>query len=441
MSFITPWDFVLMPFYLLIIYVVSNNIQKKNIVANPYYKYYKKGLFIKIGGGIALCLVYTLYYTDITDTTGYFKSSISLLKLFSVDSDAYFSILRGNLTNQNRLAFTAETGWPWYYNDPQAFFVVRLTNLFAFFGMQKYFLTTVLVAWVNYTGVWKLYVLFVDRFKNLDKNLAIAILFLPSVVFWGSGVLKDSFTLSATGWLVYSVYQVIIKKEKFIYHIITIGISSYLLISLKPYILFSVLLGLLVWFTFLGVNKIKYAFLKVIVFPILIILIWGLGSLAMLRIGTAIGGAYASVDNMMEKAVVTQEDLTRAAYGTNSFDIGPFEASFNGILRKAPIAIVVGIFMPFIWQARSVLMIVSGLENFFYLILVALILKNSPFRILRVIFQNPFLLFCLAFSISFAFSIGLSTANFGALVRYKIPFLPFFVASLFIIQHKLKTEV
>ncbi len=39
------------------------------------------------------------------------------------------------------------------------------------------------------------------------------------------------------------------------------------------------------------------------------------------------------------------------------------------------------------------------------------------------------------FSIFLAFAIGISTSNFGSLVRYKIPAMPFYVASLFIINH------
>jgi hypothetical protein len=39
------------------------------------------------------------------------------------------------------------------------------------------------------------------------------------------------------------------------------------------------------------------------------------------------------------------------------------------------------------------------------------------------------------FSLFFAFSVGLSTPNFGALARLKIPCLPFFVASLFALRH------
>ena len=36
--------------------------------------------------------------------------------------------------------------------------------------------------------------------------------------------------------------------------------------------------------------------------------------------------------------------------------------------------------------------------------------------------------------------VGLTTANFGALVRYKIPLIPFFFTSLIIIVNKFNTE-
>jgi hypothetical protein len=34
--------------------------------------------------------------------------------------------------------------------------------------------------------------------------------------------------------------------------------------------------------------------------------------------------------------------------------------------------------------------------------------------------------------------IGLTTSNFGALVRFKIPFLPFLMSAIFITQYHLK---
>jgi hypothetical protein len=51
------------------------------------------------------------------------------------------------------------------------------------------------------------------------------------------------------------------------------------------------------------------------------------------------------------------------------------------------------------------------------------------------------LIFAFSFTIIFAFGVGLATANFGALVRYKIPMLPFFVGGLFVLMEKGKKKV
>ena len=52
----------------------------------------------------------------------------------------------------------------------------------------------------------------------------------------------------------------------------------------------------------------------------------------------------------------------------------------------------------------------------------------------------PDVLFALIFSISFAFAVGVSTFNFGTLVRYKIPLLPFFAVALILILNHAKSE-
>ena len=38
------------------------------------------------------------------------------------------------------------------------------------------------------------------------------------------------------------------------------------------------------------------------------------------------------------------------------------------------------------------------------------------------------------FSLIFAISVGISSGNFGTLVRYKIPLMPFYLAGLYIMQ-------
>jgi hypothetical protein len=104
-----------------------------------------------------------------------------------------------------------------------------------------------------------------------------------------------------------------------------------------------------------------------------------------------------------------------------------------GIISKAPAAIIAGLFRPVIWEAKNPFILISSLENFFLVILVLYTFFKIGIReYFSAVSRDPFLTFSLVFSLLFAFGVGLASANFGALVRYKIPLLPFFVSSMFI---------
>ncbi|MEO7047983.1 MAG: hypothetical protein ABI091_21975, partial [Ferruginibacter sp.] len=47
--------------------------------------------------------------------------------------------------------------------------------------------------------------------------------------------------------------------------------------------------------------------------------------------------------------------------------------------------------------------------------------------------QEPIVLYCFLFAIIFGLFVGATTLNFGTLVRYKIPAMPFYVMALFFI--------
>jgi multisubunit Na+/H+ antiporter MnhE subunit len=71
----------------------------------------------------------------------------------------------------------------------------------------------------------------------------------------------------------------------------------------------------------------------------------------------------------------------------------------------------------------------------FYVLLLSILTwrKHGFIYMQKIVLSDSFIVFSLIFSFVFAFIIGITTANFGALVRYKIPLIPFFMASLFII--------
>ena len=427
------FDLLLTPLYILGAYAYGYYVTKKKIRENPEYAYFTKGLMTRIVGAIAIGLVYFFYYKG-GDTTNYFQTSTAYGNLiFKNQSDFWLGWLGDS--RGYYFPFDESTGYPVYYpRDHHSFFVVRILIPICALGMHSYFASAILVACITYGGLWKLYQTFLQEFPNLKREFAIACLFIPSCVFWGSGLMKDSFTLSAVGWFTYAFYHFFIKKQRKLSYVVYLLIASFIILAIKPYIFFALLPGSILWLSNNIVKKINHVFIRFLATP----LILGIGAItgysALDKMGESLG--QYQLDNVLDKAVVTQKDMKADYYGGKTYDIGEFDASIGGVLSKVPIAIFSGIFRPGIWDVRNAVMLISSLENTYLLILtIFLLLKLKIFGFFSLIRKNPILLFCMLFSLFFAFSVGLTVANFGSLVRLRIPELPFFVAGIFMLRH------
>ena len=430
---LTIFDLLLGPLYVFIIWIIANNIKNKNIFKNPEYKYFIYGLMAKIVGAVALGLVYFYYYKG-GDTINYYETAKAYDNLFFKNQGDFWRGWLGDASGVDHYFFDASTGYPTYHPpDKHAFFVVRLLIPLLALSFKSYFACAVLVAALSFTGAWKLYQVFIIEFPNLKKQLAIAILFIPSCVFWGSGLMKDSFTLSAVGWFTYSFYFFFIKKQRKIHFLIYVFISATIVLAIKPYIFFALLPGSLLWMSNNYIKKIDNRVFRAIASPVIVSLGALAGYFALQQMGDSLG--KYKLDKVLDEAVIVQQDMKAEYYEGKTFDIGNFDASASGVLAKAPEAIFAGIFRPGIWDVKNVLMAVSSLENTYLLILTLFLLIRLKFiGFFKYIGKNPMVLFSVLFSLFFAFSVGLTVANFGSLVRLRIPELPFFVASLFIIR-------
>jgi len=428
-------DILLTPLYICLIWFIASFIKNKYILDRPEYKYFLYGLGAKMVGAIALGLVYYFYYADGGDTTNYFETAKAYVNLFSKNKEDFFTGWLGDAKGQDRYFFDDETGYPIYFHkDKHSFFVVRLLIPIVALGCKTYFSSAILIAALSFSGLWKLYCTFLQEFPQLKKELAIAILFIPSCVFWGSGVLKDSFTLAAVGWFTHGFYNFFVKKRFRVTFFIQLAISAYVLMSIKPYILFALLPGSIIWLSNEQIKRIRNRVLRAAFTPMLI----GIGCVgayfSLDKMGDSLG--YYKLDTVMERAVVVQRDMKAAYYGGKTFDIGDFDADAASMVQKAPMAVFSGIFRPGLWDVKNAVMLVSSLENTYLLLLtIFLLIKLKVIRFFTFIRKNPMLLFSMLFSLFFAFSVGLTVANFGSLVRLRIPELPFFVAGIFILRH------
>lgn len=429
-------DFTILPLYLFIILVISYIHKNKKIESNPIYEYYIPGLFVKLGSGIAVCLIYMYFYTG--DTLDYFNSCVAMSNLLEKNYHQYFIVLFNDPKYEYFSFFDQTTFWPETHmmRDDRTFFVVRLISPLATLGFKSFLITTTLLAWISFGGSWRLYRVFCDIYPSLYKRFAIAFLYFPSVLFWGSGIMKDTITYAAAAWFTYSFYMLMFKRRKIIINIIMLLITSWLLIKIKPYIFMSLLPGALIWVSFKRIKKIENVVLRSLVAPFILIFSVVAGFLVINSVKSNLG-QFSSFDTMVQKAQVIQQDLKREKqYGDNYYDIGEFDGTMSSLVSKAPIAIISGLFRPFIWEIRNPFGLLAAIENSILLFLVLQsFFRLGLFNNIRIIMNTPILFFSFLFCTIFAFSVGLATANFGALVRYRIPLLPFFLASQIIMVY------
>ncbi|MFB6257515.1 MAG: hypothetical protein ABEH38_02390 [Flavobacteriales bacterium] len=430
------WEWAALIVYLLIIFLIGASVQNKKVRKDPTYRYFNLGLMAKVGGGLAFALIYMLYYEG-GDTFSYYETSLAFSNMLQQEPGTFLEVFFGGPTIENKSTFTHETGVPlgYIFLDPENLMVSKLTFPFLLLGFNSYLLTTLLISVFIFMGLWRLYKMFLYHFPHMKRNLAITILFVPSVVFWGSGILKDSFTLAATCYFISYTDALINKRGNLFKNLLLFLLSAYFILSIKPYVFIILIPGTLVWFSYGRLKKVRNRLLRYLLVPITYLGILGGSYFILTSIGDALG--RYSIEQVFKMAAVIQEDLQQEYYHGHTFDIGDFEPTPTGVLSKFPIGTISGLYRPFLPEVANVFMLLSALETTTLLALTLLpFLRNKWSELFGFLTSNPLLIYCLVFSVLFAFMIGVTTPNYGALVRFRIPFLPLFASSLIILSNK-----
>jgi hypothetical protein len=433
-------DLIVAPIYFLLILFIANNIKVK-MKDKTMSSYFMKGLMLKLIGAIGISIIY-FYYYGTGDTVFYFMRAKmidkQLLNNFSVGVQLLFSDPNVYNFETNHL-FEAMRAF-----DMSSYLVVKMfaiTNIFCF---NSYLANAFIFSTLSYIGIWRLFKMFVEIFPNSTKIIAWSFLFIPSVFFWGSGVLKDNVTFGFLGILISSFYFVFFKKQDFIKNAFLILISLYIIGVIKSYILLALIPAIFAWIFFQFKNKIQSSFVQLFITPILLLIIIPLGFGALKLMGNSFN--KFSLENAQEKAEDMQRwhtyrvEVLKGGDGS-SYNLGHVDFSPMGILLKTPAAINVAIFRPYLWEVKNPVMLLSALESlYFFLITLQLIFYLfTRFSVISdFIGKNSIIYFMLIFSLIFAFSVGFTSYNFGALSRYRIPLMPFYMCAVLLLVNQAK---
>lgn len=431
-------DLFLTPIYLGIFYAIAFAVRPS--FTNKYTKpYFIPALTVKFVGAIALGLIYQFYYGN-GDTFNYFAESKVIYGAFGDNFSVGLSLLGSNDGTYSGAISRYASQMHWF-GSPTEYFVIKVGAICGLFCFCSYTVIGLMFAIISFSGIWCLYVTFLRIAPGCYKELAFAVFFLPSVFFWGSGLMKDSLCIGAIGWTFYGFYRALIIRRTVLKSAFVGLLGVYVLSSVKVYILLSFLPPALLW-AFNEYNQnIKSAVVRNLLRPFFLALGLAAGYLGATNL-TAGDDKY-DVDKIGERTKINQEFLYGLTKDQGSaYNIGSFDGSLGSMVKVAPQAVIVTLFRPFLWEARNPIMMLSALEALMLLWLTARLLwSRGIIGAFKQIASQPVLTFCFLFSIIFAIGVGTNSGNFGTLVRYKIPLMPFYLSALFIMGQPLAKKV
>lgn len=424
--------------FLLAVYYLGKRHVRKKYADSPIGRYFLPALFIRLGGAIVSALVFDFYY-DGGDTSAYFRLILMMKDVLKTAPREYAHIILSGADELGHPYLSQFFRYDFLYVlffDKSTALLIKLGSLIGLFCFNSYIIISFLFTFFSFLGCWKIYKVFCEMYPTLHKQLAIAILFVPSVCFWGSGFMKEPLCIGALGIFFYSLNALIYKRRRILLHIFLLLVMIKILTTVKVYILLC-FAPVYVWWLFLRLrtffsNKyFKYFFLPAMITAGIF------GSLFIFRHIQNMASQYA-FENIENTIKNTQNWLYLSSQQSNgsAYSLGNMEFTLEEFPKIFVKAVNVSLFRPYLWETRKLIIFPSAVESLITLFLTLYVLFKARLSIIRTVITNADVQLCLMFSIAFAFAVGLASYNFGALARYKTPLLPFYFTALVIIWYE-----
>lgn len=452
---------------------------------------------VKILFGFALYLIYAYYYPyrNNSDAFKYYDDAQVVYSALHDNPRDYFQIItgiNGDSPHLDKYYVQMET---WFQDKTYRTFndnhnIVRINAVVAIFSFGVYFVHILFFCFLSFCGLTALS-RFIKHYSSHSIETVSLLTFLPlSVLFWSSAVLKESLVFFALGMFLF-YFQKILNRFSILtlllalFFMFTLAlVKTYVFLSLVPAILFLILVEKS------GTKKpiLYFVIVTILSCSVVLFLFSRKGPQSLLStlsakqkdfINLGKGGSYfincysrdtiyvapdeelkiKTKDSIryalgagatyhhwtywkiLDTVHVTQDDTTcYQLYGNfgktgSSFELTELQPNLGSFLKLVPEALRNVFFRPLVSEIRSPLIALSFAENLFYLLLMTFFLMK---------FRQPgdqeltFIFFAILFTIPLATLIGIITPVTGAIVRYRVPFLPFLLCCFLLLSEPIK---
>jgi len=432
--------------------------------------------------------VYTHYYTvrKLSDIYKFFDDSKIIADSLWQHPADFFKMMLGFDTEKYLSEKYYSNMQLWsprfdYLSNVENHTMIRINTLFRLFSLGYYQVHNVFINILSFTGLIALYKTFVHYASNKRKLLFVFICLPPTVLFWASGVLRESFTLFALGLSVYYLHK-LITGSFHLKNMIVLLLAVYLLLMIKIVLCILTLVGFCAWYLSLRIKKLhpalhfiglaligfcavaalskftRYDYLGIYTTKQIDFIKFTNGGVYLYNTDKMIYIPYEERNELLKQVSDSLYKICSGAsyyyynihnssdtiYVTNSADtlsyklfsiskpaqtrieIPLLNSNPMQFIKSAPNAIVNVFIQPSIFKANNIVSFLAALENCFILLLVGFCFIFYT----KTAFTKPAWWFCLFMVLSFYCMIGWFTPLPGAMVRYKTVVLPFLMIAL-----------
>jgi len=374
--------------------------------------WYYPTLLIKVLAGLGVGLVYYYHY-GYGDTITYHEDAMRMTALFSQNIESYVDILAGNAKGNSNFNFV---------DQPRAFFLVKILSIVHLITADNYWLSSVYFSLFSFLGFWLLTNTLVIHFPKKKMEIIIALLLFPSVVFWSSGIIKESLALGGLTLLLMFLLDWYFTKNTSLKSIIPIALSLVLVWQLKYYyigvfLIIAIPLILTEWYVRRSAAGLKSHFMY---------------AASILTLAFIVSWLHPNfyLENILGVIVDNHDLYVLGSRQDQLIQYSSLEPTLISITLNFPLAVWSGLFRIGIWESNQSVEYLVALENIVLLVLTI----ASLWRLHRIkIDKHALLVFsALLYITLLAGFLALSTPNLGTLARYRVGFLPVFVLLIFI---------
>jgi len=374
-------------------------------------KFFWPALIMKLIAGICLGLVYTYYYVA-GDTFAFFEDGVRLADLARQDLPLYIRFLWSGDDSFNVWSSLSLL-------QSRALFMVKIVSMVNLVSHDNYWITSLYFSFSSFMAAWMLVKVIIRLGASLRLPATIGFLFFPSVVFWSSGLIKESLAMASLFFLTSIFLKVWMRERLRFWEWILIPLSLWLLWNLKYYYLavFLPVVSACLVVNLLFSERLKFKP------PVYRIFIWCMVFLIPL-IGVSLVRPNFYPERLLHVILSNYEEFHAISDANDLIYYNNLQPTVESILRNAPWALFSGLYRPWPWEAGTVFQVFISIENILLLILSCTALGKVK-QMVRS--PNGMLLFSIAlYVVMLCVFLALSTPNFGTLSRYRVGFLPFF---------------